>query len=69
MPGGVERYRAVVESTATVDFEGVLDRMRQQGSSLSPGEVLAARPQAGRVLFNQNDLRAGALDQQLTITA
>jgi hypothetical protein len=44
MPGGVERYRAVVESTATVDFNGVLDRMRQQGSSLRPGEVLAAWP-------------------------
>ena len=42
MNGGEEQYRAVVESVRTVDFDGVLDRMRQQGSSLSPGEVLAA---------------------------
>lgn len=42
MPGGEERYRAVVESVMTVGFDGVLDRMRQQGCSLSEGEVLAA---------------------------
>jgi hypothetical protein len=42
MNKGEERYRAVVESTRTVGFDGVLDRIRQHGSSLSSGEVLAA---------------------------